>query len=230
MEIDASMVPVIIKALIAMGVVFVVLGIVFMLRTPPEYGPDEFARGPDNPTVTTIVRNELITRSFFENQVLVAKARFWGLGDKGIALSLEGDPTEYLLTNDGDWFEETRFRVKSDIRLMLLAGGTQIVTAKRVDDDIDLKELVRQMRAGETGLDERSPVYVIDCPQGRFELVRLKRYMKFALCRGDTVLGIVAMPDIPSRLKSRIKLPASLPLATRLFLAMLVEIEDRERP
>jgi hypothetical protein len=31
-----------------------------------------------------------------------------------------------------------------------------------------------------------------------------------------------------SRLKSRIELLASLSLATRLFLAMLVEIEDRE--
>ena len=231
MEIDASIVPVIIIAAIAAGVVLVVLGIVFMLRTPPEYGPDEFARGPDNPTVTTIVRDDLIARSFFENQALVAKAKFWGLGTEGIALSLKGDPTEYLLTNDGDWFEETRFRVKPDIRLMLLAGGTQIVTAKRVDDDVDLKEFVRQMWAGETGMDgKHSRVYVIDCPQGRFDFVRLKRG-KFALRRGDTVLGIAAMP-LPSqfvRLKSRIELPASLPLATRLFLAMLVDIEDRDR-
>ncbi len=68
-------------------------------------------------------------------------------------------------------------------------------------------------------------------PQGRFDLVRLK-HGKFALHRGDTVLGIAAMPlpnGIGSRLKSRIELPASLPLATRLFLAMLVEIEDPDR-
>ncbi len=31
------------------------------------------------------------------------------------------------------------------------------------------------------------------------------------------------------RLKSRIELPALLPLATRLFMAMLMEIEDIER-
>ena len=57
-------------------------------------------------------------------------------------------------------------------------------------------------------------------------------YGKFALRRGDTVLGIAAMPlpsGILSRLKSRIELPASLPLATRVFVAMLVEIEDTDR-
>jgi len=222
MEIDAFLDSVIIIAVIASGVALVLLGIVYGLRTPPEYGPDEFARGPDNLTVTTIARNDLIARRFFENQALVAKAKFWGLGTTGIALSLEGDPTEYLLTNDGDWFKETRFRVMPDIRLMLLAGGTQIVTAKRVPDTLG------GWMKGKDG--KRSRVYVIDCPQGRFDLVRLKR-AKFALRRGDTVLGIAAMPlpsGIFSRLKSRIELPASLPLATRLFLAMLVEIEDRE--
>ena len=103
-------------------------------------------------------------------------------------------------------------------------GRKQIVTAKRVPDTLSgwMKD-----KDG-----KRSRVYVIDFPQGRFELVRLKKYMKFALHRGDTVLGIVAMPlsrGFFSRLKSRIELPASLPLATRLFLAMLVNIEDRER-
>ena len=221
MKIDAFSGSVIIIAAIASGVVLVVLGIFFLLRTPPEYGPDEFARGPDNPVVTTIARDDLIAISFFEKQALVAKAKYWGLGTTGIALSLKGDPTEYLLTNDGDWFKETRFRIKDDIRLMLLAGGTQIVTAKRVPDTLSgwMKNNVGK----------RSRVYIIDCPQGRFELVRLK-LGKFALRRGDTVLGIATMP-LPrffSRLKSRIELPASLPLATRLFLAMLVEIEDRE--
>ncbi len=149
--------------------------------------------------------------------------RFWGLGTTGIALILKGDPTEYLLTNDGDWFKQTRLAVKPDIRLMLLAGGTQMVTAERVADTLG------GWMKGKDG--KRSRVYVIDCPQGHFDLVRLKR-AKFALRRGDTVLGIAAMP-LPlsggsNRLKSRIELPASLPLATRLFLAMLVEIEDIE--
>lgn len=223
MEIDASLDSVIFIGTIALGLLLVVLGAVFGLRTPPEYGPDEFARSPDNPTVTTIARNDLIAIRFFENQALVAKARLWGLGDKGIALSLKGDPTEYLLTSDGDWFKETRFRVKSNIRLMLLAGGTQIVTAERVP------ETLGGWMKGKDG--KRSRVYVIDCPQGRFELVRLKS-AKFALRRGDTDLGIAAMPmptGIFNRLKSRIELPASLPLTTRLFLAMLVYIEDTER-
>ncbi len=222
MEIDASSNSVIFIAALASFPVLFALFIAFVLRTPPEYGVGEIARGPDNPTVTTIARNDLIARRFFENGVAVAKARFWGLGDKGIALSLKGDPTEYLLTNDGDWFEETRFRVKPDIRLMLLAGGTQMVTAERVPDTRG------GWGKGKDG--KRSRLYVIDCPQGRFDLARLNS-AKFALRRGDTVLGIAAMP-LPgsggsNRLKSRIELPASLPLATRLFVALLVEIEDR---
>ncbi len=116
MEIDASLDSVIFIAAIASGAALVVLGVLFGLRSPPGYGADEIARGTDNPTVTTIARNDLVARRFFENRALVGKARFWGLGDRGIALSLKGDPTEYLLTNDGDWFEETRFRVKPDIR------------------------------------------------------------------------------------------------------------------
>ncbi len=93
MEIDASLDSAIFIAAIALGAALVVLGIVFGLRTPPEYGAGEFARGPDNPTVTTIARNDLIARRFFENQALVAKARFWGLDTTGIALNLKGDPT-----------------------------------------------------------------------------------------------------------------------------------------
>ena len=223
MEIDPSSDSAMIIAAIASGAALVVLCIVFALRTPPEYGAGAFARGPDNPTVTTIARNDIVARRFFENQALVAKASFWGLGTTGIALGLKGDPTEYLLTNDGDWFEETRFRVKPDIRLMLLAGGTQLVTAKRVPDTLG------GWKKGKDGKYTR--VYVIDCPQGRFDLVRVSDD-KLALRRGDTVLGIAAMPlpsGIFSRLKSRIELPASLPLATRLFLAMLVEIEDTDR-
>ncbi len=195
-------------------VVFVasaVYNIVGSYRTPPEYGPDEIVRGPDNLTVTMIARGGLITDRFFENQVLVAKAQETsGIG--GIAFSLVGDPTEYLMKSDGDWTREVHAFLKIDVRLRLLAGGTQIVTAKRVV--VSLSKWTA------------SPHYVIDCPQGRFELVRLKRG-KFALRRGDTVLGIAAMPQRFGL--SRIELPASFPLATRLFLAMLVDIEDRER-
>ncbi len=95
-----------------------------------------------------------------------------------------------------------------------------MVTAERLPDTLS------GWMKGKDGRPSR--VYVIDCPQGRFDLVRLKQ-ATFALRRGDTVLGIAAMPlpsGIFSRLKSRIELPVSLPLATRLFLAMLVEIED----
>jgi len=224
MEIDASLDSVIFIAVIAAIAALVVFGFVFGRRTPPEYGAGAFARGPDNPTVTTIARNDLIARRFFENGVQVAKATYWGLGDKGIALSLNGDPTEYLLTSDGDWFEETRFRVKTDIRLMLLAGGKPMVTAERVPDTLS------GWKKGKDGKFTR--VYVIDCAQGRFDLVRVD-FGKFALRRGDTVLGIAAMP-LPGSgggisLKSRIELPASLPLAIRLFIALLVEIEDSDR-
>jgi len=192
-------------------VAYAVYIIVGPFRTPPEYSPNEIVRGPDNLTVTMIARKGLITVRFFDNQVLVAKAKETaGIG--GIAFSLVGDPTEYLMKSDGDWTREAHAFLKSDIHLMLLAGGTQIVTAKRVL--VSLSKLRASAR------------YVIDCPQGRFELVRLKDW-KFALRRGDTVLGIAAMP-VRFGL-SRIELPASLPLATRLFLAMLVDIEDRER-
>ena len=223
-EIDVSSGLVIFSTVIAAILTLLGLFIVVGLRTPPEYGAGEIARGPDNPTVTTIARNDLIARRFFENDVQVAKATYWGLGDKGIALILNGDPTEYLLTSDGDWFEETRFRVKTDIRLMLLAGGTSMVTAERVPDTLS------GWKKGKDG--KYTKVYVIDCAQGRFDLVRVD-FGKFALRRGDTVLGIAAMPLPGSgggiRLKSRIELPASLPLAIRLFVALLVEIEDSDR-
>ncbi|MCP4604441.1 MAG: hypothetical protein GY847_28620, partial [Proteobacteria bacterium] len=192
-------------ALFVVFVAFAAYSIVGPFRTPPEYGPDEIVRGPDNLTVTMIARGGLITDRFFENQVLVAKAKETsGIG--GIAFSLVGDPTEYLVKCDGDWTREVGAFLKRDIRLMLLAGETQIVTAKRVLVSLSKWTV--------------SPHYVIDCPQGRFELVPLE-LGKFALRRDDTVLGIAAMP-LEFGL-SRIELPASLPLATRLFLAMLVD-------
>ncbi len=175
MEIDASLDSAIFIAAIALGAALVVLGIVFGLRTPPEYGAGEFARGPDNPTVTTIARHDLTAIRFFENHALVAKASSWGLDTTGIALSLNGDPTEYLLTNDGDWFEETRFKVKSDIRLRLLADGVPMVTAERLP--VTKGGWMRGKDGGYTA------AYEIDCAQGRFDLVRLK-FARFALCRG----------------------------------------------
>ena len=219
MEFDSSWVP---RIALGVGAALVALGLVFGYRRPPDYGRGEIARGSDNPTVTTIARNDLIAIPFFENGVRVAKARFWGQGDKGIALRLEGDRTEYLLTSGNDWFEETRFQVKSDIRLMLLADGTAIASAQRLPD---------ARGDWEKGKDGKyAKAYDIDCAEGRFDFVRIKR-AHFALRRGETVLGIAAMPlptGIFSRLKSRIELPASLSLATRLFLALLVNIEDRD--
>lgn len=223
MEIDAPSNSVIFIAALVVLAALVALFYVFGLRTPPKFGAGEIARGPDNPTVTTIARHDLVARRFFENGAQVAIARFWGLGDKGIALSLNGDPTEYLLTSDGDWFEETRFGVKPDIRLVLLAGETRTVTAERLPDTRG------GWKKDKDGKYTRA--YVIDSAQGRFDLVRME-LGKFALRRGDTVLGIAAIP-LPgsgggNRLKSRIELPSSLPLVTRLFVAMLVELEDRE--
>ena len=113
-------------------------------------------------------------------------------------------------------------RLKSDIRLMLLADGTAIASAQRLPD---------ARGDWEKGKDGKyAKAYDIDCAEGRFDFVRIKR-AHFALRRGETVLGIAAMPlptGIFSRLKSRIELPASLSLATRLFLALLVNIEDRD--
>jgi hypothetical protein len=219
--------PVLIAAVAAVAAI---LGIGFLLarRRPPAYGPDEIARGPDNPTVTTIARRGLVTTPFFENGQLVAKAKTFGRGAEGIALCLEGDETDYLFTTDGDWFEETRFRVKTDIRLRLLADGVPTVTAERLPDTAG------GWMKGEDG--GYTAAYQIDCGQGRFDLVRLK-FARFALRRGGaapgrTSLGIAAMPittGIDGRTTSRIELPASLPLATRLFIALLVEIEDHER-
>ena len=197
--------------IIVVSVAFVVYSIVGSYRTPPEYGPDEIVRGSDNPTVTMIARAGLIAIRFFENQVLVAKAKET-TDIEGIALSLEGDPTEYLVKSDGNWTKEVVIWLKRDIRLRLLAGGKQIATAKRV--------------VGSFSNWRDSPDYVIDCPQGRFEFVSLT-FGKFALRRNDTVVGIAAMPLGPGL--SRIELPASLPLAIRVFLAMLVDIEDRDR-
>ena len=107
---------------------------------------------------------------------------------------------------------------------MLLAGGTAMVTAER------LPGTGSGWIEGKDG--KRPRLYVIDCPEGRFDLVRVK-HAKFAFCQGDTVLGIAAMA-LPgsgggNRLKSRIELPERLPLATRLFVALLVEIEDSDR-
>ena len=222
MEIDPALVAVI-------AAVAAILGIGFLLarRPPPAYGPDEIARGPDNPTVTTIARRGLVTTPIFENGLLVAKAKTFGRGTEGIALCLEGDATDYLFTSDGDWFEETRFRVKTDISLRLLADGVPTVTAERLPDNNG------GWRKGKDG--GYTAAYEIDCAQGRFDLVRLK-FAKFALCRGgaalgDTSLGIATMPipmGIDTRRASRIELPASLPLATRLFIALLVNIEDRD--
>lgn len=220
MATDSDWVP---QIALAIGAALVVLGAAFGYRRPRDYGSSEIARGADNPTVTTIARNDLIAISFFENGARVAKAKYWGQGDKGIALKLDGDETEYLITSGNDWFEETRFKIKRDIRLMLLANGTPIVTAERLPDALG------GWQKDKDG--NYTKAYDIDCAGGRFGLFRVAR-AKFALRQGKTVLGIAAMP-LPtgafSRLKSRIEFPAALPLATRLFLALLVDIEDRER-
>lgn len=70
---------------------------------------------------------------------------------------------------------------------------------------------------------------------GRFDVEHRHQVRAAILALAEVEIdaaGIAAMPlpdGIGSRLKSRIELPASLPLAIRLFLAMLVEIEDPDR-
>ena len=119
---------------LGIGAALVVFGQVFWYRRPSEFGAGEIDQNPDDPTRTTIARNDLVLTSFFENGLRIASAKYWGMGDKGIGLSLKGDQTEYLVTSANDWFEETRFRVKDDIRLLLLADGTPIVSAQRLPE------------------------------------------------------------------------------------------------
>ena len=160
-------------------------GLAFAYRRPRDYGPGEIARRPDNATVTTIARNDLISISFFENGVRVAKAKFWGQGLTGIALKLDGDETEYLFTSSNDWYKETRHKLKRDIRLMLLADGAPVVEAQRLPEALDGWQ---KDRSG-----KYTKLYDIDCAAGHFELVRIGP-AQFALRQGETILGIIAMP------------------------------------
>lgn len=197
------------------AIVLFLFSIALLLRAPPEYGPDEIARDPDDPTVTTIVRAALVTTPFFENGERVARAETFGLGVTGIMLRLEGDRREILFTTEGDWFAETRFKLRSDLRLHLVIDGKPTVTAARVSDPAFFG---------------RPTYFDIDTPQGRFELAP-RGHPKFDLLRGDTVIGIVAMPELSGnggRFHSRIELPGSLPLETRLFLALLVKLECKD--
>lgn len=220
METEPSWIP---RIAIAIGFALMACGLAFAYRRPRDYGPGEIARRPDNATVTTIARNDLISISFFENGVRVAKAKFWGQGLTGIALKLDGDETEYLFTSSNDWYKETRHKLKRDIRLMLLADGAPVVEAQRLPDALDGWQ---KDRSG-----KYTKLYDIDCAAGHFELVRIGP-AQFALRQGETILGIIAMPlptGVFSPLRTRIELPARLSLAIRLFLALLVDVEDRNR-
>ena len=73
METEPSWIP---RIAIAIGFALMACGLAFAYRRPRDYGPGEIARRPDNATVTTIARNDLISISFFENGVRVAKAKF----------------------------------------------------------------------------------------------------------------------------------------------------------
>ena len=222
MEIDASLDSVIIIAAIASVVVLVVFFFALSFRAPPEYGPDDIARDPVDPTVTTIARRGLVTTSFYEDGVRVAQAKSFGQGDRGIVLQLEDDRREMLMTTKGDWFEETRFGVRSGVRLRLLIDGEPVVEAVRLELP-GLEEVLSRKRS-------MWRYFQVETAQGRFDLARLG-YAKFALLRGDAVVGIAAMPllkGMGNRLTSRIELPGSLPLEIRVFLALLVKLQDED--
>jgi len=211
------------------GLVFVGVCVLLVLfffalsfRAPPEYGPDEITRDPADPTVTTIARCGLVTHSFYEDGVRVAQAKTFGLGDRGIVLQLKDDPREMLMTTKGDWFEKTRFWLKPGVRLRLLVHGEDVVEAERLELP-GIAEVFSQKKS-------MWRYFQVETAQGRFYLARLG-HAKFALLRGDAVVGIAAMPmlkGIGNRRASRIELPGSLPLETRVFLALLVKLEDEE--
>lgn len=96
------------------------------------YSPDEIGRDPANPTVTTFAKRCLLTTKFYENGILVAKTHILGQGNRGIVLRIKGRLEKYLFTSEGDWFEETRFRLKSNVRLILFCEDQIVVTADRV--------------------------------------------------------------------------------------------------
>ena len=105
---------------------------------------------------------------------------------------------------------------------MLIADGVTIITADRVPDNAG------GWRRDEAG--NFSKAYDIDYDGERLQFARLARG-KFALRRGHRVVGIATIPlptGIFSWHKSRIELPASLPLEIRLFIALLVEVEDHK--
>jgi len=211
------------------GMVFVGIAMLLVLfcfalsfRAPPEYGPDEIARDPADPTVTTIAHRGLVTTPFYEDGVRVAQAKTFGLGDRGIVLQLKDDPREMLMTTKGDWFEETRFVLRPGVRLRLLVHGELVVEAVRLKLP-GLAEVFSRKKS-------MWRYFQVETAQGRFYLARLG-YAKFALLRGDAVVGIAAMPllnGIGNRRASRIELPGSLPLEIRVFLALLVKLEDED--
>ena len=235
---------------IAIGFALMACGLAFAYRRPRDYGPGEIARRPDNATVTTIARNDLHIAIFVLREWRTAgrqatqshrfgpkrhidlvlrewragcQSQVLGTGLTGIALKLDGDETEYLFTSSNDWYKETRHKLKRDIRLMLLADGAPVVEAQRLPEALDGWQ---KDRSG-----KYTKLYDIDCAAGHFELVRIGP-AQFALRHGETILGIIAMPlptGVFSPLRTRIELPARLSLAIRLFLALLVDVEDRNR-
>ncbi len=211
--------PVVILLIVG-GLAFIGVLVGMSLRAPPEYGPDEIARDPADPIVTTIARKSLVTHPFYEDGVQVARAHTFGLGDTGIVLRLKDDPREILMTTEGEWARETGFGLRPGVRLLLLVDGEPVVEAVRLKSPVVGKNYFRR----------RSMIrlFEIETAQGRFDFAQLD-YGKYALLRGDTVVGIAAMPllnGFGNRWTSRIELPGSFPLETRVFLALVVKLED----
>ena len=115
--------------LIVGGIIFVTVMLASGLRPPPEYGPEEIARDPADPTVITIARKGMATHRFYEDGVRVARGETLGQGTRGIVLRLENDTRSMLFTTVGDWFEETRFGLQPGVRLNLVVDGEARVTA-----------------------------------------------------------------------------------------------------
>ena len=213
-----------VAALLIVGsIIAVAISLASARRPPSEYGPEEIARNPADPTVITIARAGLVTYFFYEDGERVASAETSGNGGRGIVLRLENDQREMLVTTVGSWAEQTNFDLKPGVQLQLVVDGEPRVTA--------LSPQPPPLREGLPQAEGTVPSFEIETAQGLFTLA-YRDYGKYAVLRGDSVVGIAAMPlpQAPGgRWTTRIELPGSLPLETRIFIALVGLVHDRNR-
>ena len=220
---DGAMTAPVAALLIVGSIIAVAVSLASALRPPPEYGAEQIARDPADPTLITIARVGWVTYPFYEDGERVASAETAGNGDRGIVVRLEKDPREMLVTTVGSWSEQTRFDLKPGVQLQLVVDGEPRVTALSLEPP--------PFREGLSQPEGTVPRFEIETSQGLFALTYLDDG-KYAVLRGDSVVGIAAMPlpqAADGRWTTRIELPGSLPLETRIFIALVGLVHDRNR-